>query len=89
MSWRVRIDNAAEKKLRRLDAQVLADIKGRIAQLAIDPRPADCKQLRQSLKGAWRIRVGKYRVLYSIDDAQREVVVYDAGLRDRVYKKRR
>jgi mRNA interferase RelE/StbE len=60
----------------------------RISTLAEDPRPQGCKLLLDSKARGWRVRVGKYRVLYLIDDAKMEVGVYEIGLRDRVYKKR-
>jgi len=87
--FRVRIDPAAERKLRRIDKQLIAEIVRRIHALADNPRPPGCKQLKDSTRGGWRFRVGKYRVLYVIDEDHSEVQVYDIDLRDRVYRRRR
>ncbi len=47
---------------------MLAKIRG----LAANPRSPGCKKLR-SYKNLWRIRVGDYRVLYTVDDASKTV----------------
>ncbi|GAA3975592.1 hypothetical protein GCM10022630_17440 [Thermobifida alba] len=46
---------------RRVHAAVLA--------LAREPRPSGCRQL-SGCPGIWRIRVGEYRVVYSVDDGE-------------------
>ena len=42
--------------------------------------------LRNELDGLWSVRRGTYRVVYRIDDAQREVVVLRVGHRQDVYR---
>ena len=37
------------------------------------------------LRGLWRVRVGKYRLLYEVDEKQKMVVFHDVDLRKRVY----
>jgi mRNA interferase RelE/StbE len=37
------------------------------------------------LKGLWRVRIGKYRVLYEIYEKEKIVVFHDVDLRKRVY----
>ena len=39
-----------------------------IDNLSIEPRPSGCKKLKGSLERLWRIRIGDYRVIYSIED---------------------
>ena len=88
MSYKLRIDSAAGRELRQLDPQNLQDVVQVISALKEDPRPPGCKMLTASKARGWRVRAGKYRVLYLIDDSQNVVNVYAVGLRDRVYKKR-
>jgi mRNA interferase RelE/StbE len=38
-----------------------------------EPRPRGAKKLAES--GLWRIRVGRYRVVYAIDDKENLVIV--------------
>lgn len=45
-----------------------------IRELAGNPRPVGCKKLN-GYKDRWRIRVGNYRVVYTIDDGRRSVDV--------------
>lgn len=37
------------------------------------------------LRGLWRVRVGKYRLLYEVDEKQKMVVFHDVDLRKRIY----
>jgi mRNA interferase RelE/StbE len=68
------VSRGAEKDLERLDKSVFRRIATAIDGLALDPRPAGCKKLKGSNEPLWRIRVGDYRVVYSIGD---EICVVD------------
>lgn len=59
-----------------------------IQNLREEPRPEGVKKLGGKLSGSWRIRVGVYRVLYDIHDADKVVVITDVGLRRDVYRRR-
>jgi mRNA interferase RelE/StbE len=48
-------------------------LRGPILALAIEPRPPGAVKLAGS--EFWRLRVGDLRVIYSIDDAARLVIV--------------
>jgi len=52
--------------------------------LAVNPRPHGVAKL--SGREAWRIRVGDYRVIYTIDDARQGVVIYAIGHRREIYR---
>jgi mRNA-degrading endonuclease RelE of RelBE toxin-antitoxin system len=54
--------------------------------LESDPRPPWAKRLSGIDPPAWRFRVGRWRVLYDIDDPIRTVTARDVDLRDRVYR---
>jgi mRNA interferase RelE/StbE len=41
----------------------------RLENLASNPRPSGCKKLAGG-DAEWRIRVGDYRVVYTIEDAE-------------------
>lgn len=57
----------------------------RIHGLAEDPRPPGSEKLA-GYDDRYRIRQGNYRVVYLIDDKQREVTVYRIGHRREVYR---
>ncbi|MGB9713867.1 MAG: type II toxin-antitoxin system RelE family toxin [Candidatus Bathyarchaeales archaeon] len=42
-------------------------------------------KLRGKLEGLWRWRVGKYRIIYLIDEKKKSVVFLDVGLRKTIY----
>ena len=52
--------------------------------LASEPRPAGCKKLKGGQR-EWRIRVGDYRVVYTIEDEKLLVSVTRIRHRSEVY----
>jgi mRNA interferase RelE/StbE len=75
---------AALRALRKLDRQIAERIKAATEALQDDPRPPGSKMLIGA-HGVWRIRIGDYRVVYTIDDQRRIVRVAAAGHRRDVY----
>ena len=63
------------KRLKRLPPKHRRQVWKRVESLEDNPRPQDCKKLKGSLEG-YRITVGEYRLLYTIDDEAREVTAY-------------
>jgi mRNA interferase RelE/StbE len=80
----VEVDRVAAKLLRKLDRAVQARLVAAIAALALDPRPAGAKALAGH-PGLLRIRVGDYRVVYTVDDKVLVVLVLHLGHRRDVY----
>lgn len=58
---------SARKELESLPGNVVQRIFPKIEALAANPRPSGCKKLKGS-SDLWRIRIGEYRVIYSILD---------------------
>ena len=83
--FKIVLERAAEKDLRRLSDQIHDRVIEGIAALANDPRPVGAKKLAGS-KSNWRIRVGDYRVLYEIADIVRSVRVYRVRHRRDAYR---
>nr|WP_018785882.1 type II toxin-antitoxin system RelE/ParE family toxin [Micromonospora sp. CNB394] len=82
--YTVKIDRAAAKLLRKLDRPVQARLIDAIAALAAEPRPAGVKAL-VGHPGLLRIRVGSYRVVYTVRDEELIVLVVQLGHRSDVY----
>ncbi|MGD0451109.1 MAG: type II toxin-antitoxin system RelE/ParE family toxin [Candidatus Bathyarchaeia archaeon] len=38
------------------------------------------------LRGLWKLKVGKYRLLYEIDEKDKSIIFHDVELRKKVYK---
>jgi mRNA interferase RelE/StbE len=58
---------AARKELELLDNNSVNRILSKIESLSDNPRPMGCEKLKGE-ENLWRIRIGNYRVIYSIDD---------------------
>jgi mRNA interferase RelE/StbE len=76
---------AAGRDMDRLPRHILPRVRDAILPLAENPRPPKSKMLEGS-DGAWRLRVGDYRVVYEVDDARRLVTVTRARHRSDVYR---
>lgn len=86
MAYRVLVRPAAERDLRALPPTILARVDARIRTLADNPRPRGTERLRGP-QGGFRLRVGDYRLLYDIDDAQQAVIIGRVRHRRDVYRR--
>ncbi|MQA13542.1 MAG: type II toxin-antitoxin system mRNA interferase toxin, RelE/StbE family [Pseudonocardiaceae bacterium] len=85
-SYTVQYDARAVKELGKLDKPVARRIVTAVEALRADPRPAGCRALT-GFPGLWRIRVGDYRVVYTIKDAELVVLVLRIAHRSAVYRR--
>jgi mRNA interferase RelE/StbE len=85
VTYRIEITRDAVRALAKLDKPVRRRIQHAIDHLQDDPRPPGAVALR-GLRGAYRIRVGDYRVIYSVDDGELMVLVVDLGHRREIYR---
>lgn len=82
--YKIGIKKSAQKELKSLPNKELKKVIEKISSLAINPRPAGCKKLSGDEK--YRIRVGNYRVLYSIEDDILTIFIVKVGHRKDVYE---
>ncbi len=89
MPFQVRYRNRrVERDLQRLEESDRRRINAAIDALAPSPRPPGSVML-QGRQGAYRIRVGNYRVIYSIEYAIRVVWIDEIIRRnERTYRRR-
>ncbi len=83
-TYSVRIEPRVWKKLMALRADLQEKILSAIENLENAPRPSGCKKLKDQ-GGLYRIRVGDYRVLYTVEDEILVVLVVDVGDRKEIY----
>ena len=76
---------SARKDLEALDAKVVRRVFPKIEALAQQPRPSGCRKLVGE-ENLWRIRVGDYRVIYSINDQTELVDVVHIRHRSKAYQ---
>ncbi len=86
MSYELVISRQALKDLAELPKPVVGRVVKAINGLGTDPRPDGCKKLKGKHEVLWRIRVGQYRVIYSIADEVRIVEIRDVGHRSSIYE---
>jgi mRNA interferase RelE/StbE len=84
MAYQVIIKRSAEKELDALSARVRERIVGHLLTLEDNPRPVGIKKLQG--EDGFRLRVGDYRVLYTIDDHLKQVMIFAVGHRRDVYR---
>ena len=83
-AYRIEFRPAALRELRNINRSTQPRIQGAISLLAIDPRPPASRPLRG--RDGYRLRVGDYLVLYTIDDGVLLIVAVTLGHRRDVYE---
>jgi len=81
---KLNISRSAQKDLDRIENEVVLRISTKIYQLPQNPYPAGSQKLGGN-KG-YRIRISKYRVIYTIDKAGKLITITKVGHRKEVYR---
>ncbi len=84
--YEIKVDPHARKALDGIDRSIRRRIIMKIDGLAVDPRPAGALMLK-GRHGAWRVRVGDWRIIYTIDDSVLLVLVIEIDHRDSIYRR--
>jgi len=72
------------KDLKKIPKADLRKILSRIEKLSDDPRPAGCEKLTGQER--YRLRQGRYRIVYSIQDKKLTIWVVKVGHRKDIYR---
>lgn len=83
--YSIDVKRSAARELGRIPKRDLRRILSRIRSLEKEPRPHGCEKL--SAQERYRIRQGDYRIVYSVGDAEHNVVVVKIGRRRDVYRR--
>lgn len=84
MSYRIEVRPAALRALRKVHPDDRKRIQGAIALLGQDPRPPGATSLRG--RDGMRVRIGDYRIIYTVQDDVLLVVVVTLGHRKEIYR---
>jgi len=84
MKYALIITRPAQKALDSLPADAYQKVKAAISELATTPRPPGCRKLVE--REGWRIRIGDYRVIYTIDDKAIRLTVVRVSNRSEAYR---
>ena len=85
MKYTISYKRSAYEELLQLPANIAHKIKNAIDSLSENPRPHSCKKLKGSVND-YRIRIGNYRVVYTIIDTILIVTVIKIAHRKDVYR---
>jgi mRNA interferase RelE/StbE len=83
-AYKVFFKESVQKDFDPIPKKDLKKILNRIARLAENPRPAGCEKLTG--KERYRLRQGRYRIVYSIQDDELTVWVVKVGHRKDIYR---
>ncbi|MFT4397922.1 type II toxin-antitoxin system RelE family toxin [Gordonia lacunae] len=81
----LRITTSAAKSLMKLPRVEQKRIRSAIEALTADPRPHGVTKL-SGTSDSYRVRVGNYRIVYTIDDGELIIVVVRVGHRKEIYR---
>lgn len=86
MPYEVLVHREARKALLELPSEVYPRVYQELVQLEHQPRSVRAAKLK-GREDIWRVRVGRYRVIYHIDDPGQTVTVLRITLRtERTYR---
>lgn len=84
-AYEVLFARSARKELEDIEVRFAVQILKKIEELSINPRPTGSKKLKGE-KDLWRLRVGNYRVIYSISDSDKLIDISVIRHRKDVYR---
>ncbi|MFQ6084122.1 MAG: type II toxin-antitoxin system RelE/ParE family toxin [Candidatus Aminicenantia bacterium] len=74
----------AQKDLDSFSGKIFQQLKNKISSLSNNPRPSGC--LKLTAEEGYRLRSGNYRIIYRIDDKEKNVYIYRIKHRKEAYK---
>ncbi len=83
-SYRLLIKPSAAKELEGLPLMDRRRVVARIQGLSAQPRPPGCEKLTGH--DLFRVRQGKYRIVYEVQDHDLAVIIFKIGHRRDVYR---
>lgn len=81
MPYKVLLKSSAAKFLDRISQKDYKIISFHIANLVNEPRPLNSKKILSNKNNIYRIRIGRFRIIYVIDDNNKTVNILEVKLR--------
>jgi mRNA interferase RelE/StbE len=85
-SYRIEWKKSAIRELRSLPRELVSRIVNAVGELSSNPFPDGVKKLRGA-EQTFRIRIGSYRVVYTVTKATTMIEVIRVGHRKNVYER--
>jgi mRNA interferase RelE/StbE len=83
-TYKLFFKKSVQKDFETIPKKDLKKILKRIETLAEDPRPRGCEKLTGQER--YRVRQGRYRIVYSIQDDELTIHVVKVGHRKHIYR---
>lgn len=74
------------KDLKKLDRTIAKKIVAKVKNYLIQDPAKLGTPLKGNLKGLYRYRIGEYRVIYVIDQAEKKIIILNVNHRKKIYK---
>jgi len=87
VTYTVEIQPAAKRQIKKLTLSIQAQIIQELEELELDPRHPGVLKMSGE-ENTYRVRVGKYRIIYEIYDRILLVSVIKVGHRREIYRRR-
>ncbi len=84
--FRIVLTKSAARDLDELSQQDFRLVDRRILTLESNPRPRGSKKLKGRTQDFYRIRQGRYRIIYSVDDTLSIVTILEVTNRKQAYR---
>ncbi len=84
-SYEIEISRTAEKQLKKLPEKQQLRVVRAVLALAEEPHPRGSRKLT-GYDDVYRLRVGRYRILYSVEENRLVVIILKVGHRKDVYR---
>lgn len=91
MNWTIKFSSTAEKHYCKLDKKLKKRIKEKLMEMALLENPAEYSQVKQltgELKDFYRLRIGDYRLIFSLIKEEKIIAVVNMAARGAIYKKK-
>ena len=85
--YRIEVSATAEKQIRKLARSDQIRVLRAIQALSKEPRPPGTRKLR-GYADVFRVRIGTYRIIYSLEQDRLLIIILKVGHRRDVYRAR-
>jgi mRNA interferase RelE/StbE len=87
MVYKILLKSSAAKFLNKITNKDYRILSKNIFALSKEPRPFNSKKIATDEKNIYRIRIGRYRIIYFIDDINKIINILEVKLRrENTYK---
>ncbi len=85
-SYNIVWKRTAVKELKKIDKSIIKRIINSVEKLSNNPYPKGCRKLKGA-EFTYRLRIGNYRIVYSIQQSELIIEIVKIGHRKKIYKK--